>query len=155
ERAQLVEGLRTGAWMPIDGLGPAIRTRRCGTGAEIESAAVVPGTPLEATAVLSAADALVTEARRDRAHVIRGGAEAGSTVAAAIAARRLGIDMDLSEEGLAALARADSELPGLADAFDQALRRTETPVSIEELTIGVVADAFTLNAIASTIRTVE
>src|SRR5699024_3628523 len=93
ERAQLVEGLRTGAWMPIDGLGPAIRTRRCGTGAEIESAAVVPGTPLAATAVLSVADALVTEARRDRAHVIRGGAEAGSTVAAAIAARRLGIDM--------------------------------------------------------------
>src|SRR5699024_5866958 len=37
----------------------------------------------------------------------------------------------------------------------QAFRRIETPVSIEELTIGVVADAFTLNAIASTIRTVE
>ena len=155
ERAQLVEGLRTGTWIPVDGLGPAIRTRRSGPGAVIDAVSVVPGTELGATAVLTAADALVTEARRERARMIRSGDEAGSTIAAAIAARRLGIDLELSEEGASAVRRADSGLPGLAEAFDRALQRTAEPVSLEDLTVAVVADTFTLNAVSSTVRTVE
>lgn len=155
ERAQLVEGLRTGGWIPVAGLGSAVRTRRSGPGAVIEASDVVPETVLEATAVLSAADALVTEARRERSRTIHSGDDAGSTIATAIAARRLGIDMNLSDEGKSALRDADSELPGLSEAFEQALSRTAPPVSLDDLTIAVVADTFTLNAISSTVRTVE
>ncbi|WP_422115718.1 glycosyltransferase family protein [Brachybacterium sp. UNK5269] len=155
EQALLVEGLREGSWIPVDGLGPVHRPAR---GSDehpvLQAPASVPGTPLGATHVLEAADALVTAARRKRPALIRGGADATGTIAAAVAARRLGIGLELTDEGRAAVAEADIALPGLAEAFYEALDRTAEPIDLTELTVGIVADTFTMNAVSSTIRTV-
>ncbi|MGO1406985.1 MAG: glycosyltransferase family protein [Brachybacterium sp.] len=155
EHALLLEGLRDGSWIPVDGLGAVLHARRDNAGpAVLRAAEALTGTALGATPVLEAADALVTAARRERPARIRGGDDAASTIAAAIAARRLGIGFEGTAAGWDAVEEADSSLPGLSEAFHRALARTADPLSVDGLTVGIVADAFTMNAVSSTVRTV-
>ncbi|MGF7022914.1 glycosyltransferase family protein [Brachybacterium tyrofermentans] len=156
DQALLVEGLRDGSWIPVAGLGPVLRPNRVeGAASMVAAPTVLQSTALTATAVLEAADALVTAARRERPEAIQGGDDAASTIAAAIAARRLGLGFEATPAGRDAVLTADQSIPGLSEAFDEALARTAEPVALDLLTIGIVADTFTFNAVSSTLRTVR
>lgn len=156
DRAQILEGLRTGRWIPVAGLGPVLSMDASGRGTVLSAEDVIGAdTALGATAVLSAADALVIAARRERPGALRSGPDAAGTLATAMAARRLGLEAELTDAGRRAIELADADLPGLAEAFTSALERTSAPVDLDELTIGLVADRFTVNALSSTVRVVE
>lgn len=155
----LLDGLRRGRWIPTHSLGPVYRP--------VLSAAVAPGAgrldtsevlgsvALNAEAVLVAADALTTAARRERPSRLLAPDDAGGLIATAIAARRLGIELEESEAGRAALALADDELPGISRAYLEAMDRSAPARDLAELTIGLIADRFTDRAVSAAVHTIR
>ena len=168
ESALLLEGLRSGSWIPTAGLGPVFQTRRA-EGSELETirlgsdeesstnldaSTFIQPVPLAATPILTAADSLVTAARRERPCSLRAPADAGGIIATTIAARRTGIRIELDPAWSETLRAADEHIPGISEAFTTALQRSEAPVDLADLTVGLIADTFTARAVSSAVRTV-
>lgn len=166
ERALLLDGLRSGLWVPPAGLGPVYLAEGDhlhapepdvdqSSGTMLDAVDVIEPLELGATPILAAADALVTRARRERPSRLVAPADAGGAIATAVAARRLGIELDESPVTAEVLAAADREIPGIHQAFLEAMDRAKAPVELADLTIGLIADTFTARAVSHTLQTIS